>query len=216
MSKKLNKQAMAEFLAYCHITIPEKTDFKKLESQAKEEYRLYNNAIKEVYGLKLLRPKKLQEAIKQIDEAHKNFITTAQQSVKEFDVMYQKTAIEWNRLGPNYKKGDIEYNTKEFRRFCSDFANSYGEWFLETRLRHDPLDDMNSGTITIRDLQNYSSAEWYPNMSDMLDKPYGARLLEIHLFWWNLTMAILLHQGKYHNMPTEKLRELICEQASDV
>jgi len=224
MSTNKKDEAFAAYMTFAHVTELATADFDKLEQQVKEERCKYEDALKEAYALEgVLNTKRREKALTMIDETHNEFVEKAKSIITIYVQTYEKTKAEWQVIAPKYRwnMDNLEWNTKEFHRFCSEFAGKYGNWFWDIRLRHDPLDDMCYGYASIAELQSQTGQNepWYPWMEDWMCIPYGARLLKYYMdglpdwhgdpAWIDLTMNIIRDRKQFFNKPSKELRKML-------
>lgn len=208
--KMAKRKKIGNYLAWGHLLKQESRDFEKLQKQLEEEAKLYSEAARAAYCCIFSKRK-----VEKVDKCHSRIIEQAKKDLEAYDNLYKKIQEEIASFAPNYRKGEPEYNWKEFRRYCDEFARRYGSWFWNVHYRNDPLDiDWNNGTKTIRQLQTHESNAWYSGGDwdkwFWEDIPYGARLMEFnynpyHDFVW----YVINENHGFPSKPSERLRQLI-------
>lgn len=163
--------------------------------------------------------RKSKELTKLLDSAHAEFEKKCRKALVDFDRLYMEMKNEINRIRPKFRctkvenEDDARFNMSEWNRFVDQFGSKYGYWFYDIRLRHDPLDDMNCGSISIRETKSYVYDSWYPGeqWADWVNLPYGAKLFSITETWWDLELATMLKTGRIvgADIPSKEFRQYV-------
>lgn len=164
--------------------------------------------------------RKAKELTAKLESAHAEFEKKCQDALSVFDSLYMAKKVEISQLLPRYRysqkksEEDVNFNMSEWNAFVDRFATKYGDWFYEIRLRHDPLDDMNYGSISIHQALNYTYGAWYESaeFSTWVNLPYGAKLFKLHgIISFDLVLVTMVKTGvvKESDIPSREFRQYV-------
>lgn len=113
-------------------------------------------------------------------------VTEAENYKKEYDTALEDIKSKMDEIGrPKYSVGkefsqeEFDKNFQVFNQYVNAMAGTFGEWYRDITVRHDPYDTDWYGTISLRELQkdNNIHRAWYPDETEKDNWCYGALLL---------------------------------------